>query len=227
MTIPLWTNQYFWWNLKLGPRLGSCWGCILLTPFTFCMEGAHIAAQRQQSLSRSLLPSMDVVCFLLVVFFFVGIMLDDFFGCRMPKKRCILDMIPLDCFCFGIMLVGLDVWCPKEETPRLKDVPLQGNDMTYPTKRIIQKINENHQCRAGKRICDSSQEGISAKACKHLHMNLSNQKPSHGLGYFQGDPAPQIGEPTGKFPPLFCLEQIHSVFGVCTKGGFAAFFRDN
>ena len=67
------------------------------------MEGAHIAAQRQQWLSRSLLPSMDVVCC-----FFVGIMSDDF-GCRMPKKRCILDMIPLGCFCFGIMLVGLYV----------------------------------------------------------------------------------------------------------------------
>ncbi|CAE7307013.1 DTX46 [Symbiodinium natans] len=30
----------------------SC--CILLTPFAFCMEGAHIAAQRQQWLSRRL-----------------------------------------------------------------------------------------------------------------------------------------------------------------------------
>lgn len=188
---------------------------------SYCCTKAAIVVQKSFAFNGC--GVFFVGCF----FFFVGIMLDDFFGCRMPKKRCILDMIPLDCFCFGIMLVGLDVWCPKEETPRLKDVPLQGNDMTYPTKRIIQKINENHQCRAGKRICDSSQEGISAKACKHLHMNLSNQKPSHGLGYFQGDPAPQIGEPTGKFPPLFCLEQIHSVFGVCTKGGFAAFFRDN
>ena len=33
-------------------KIPFCPGCILLTPFTFCMEGAHIAAQRQQWLSR-------------------------------------------------------------------------------------------------------------------------------------------------------------------------------
>lgn len=39
--------------LKAVPVVSlSC--CILLTPFTFCMEGAHIAAQRQQWLSRRL-----------------------------------------------------------------------------------------------------------------------------------------------------------------------------
>ena len=71
--------RFGWWNFKFGllkcwldmlkhtfcclnqQLLGfnismfvasATWGCILLTPFTFCMEGAHIAAQRQQWLSR-------------------------------------------------------------------------------------------------------------------------------------------------------------------------------
>ena len=50
----------------------------------------------------------------------------------------------------------------------------KGNDMTYPTKW---EINENHYCRAGKRICDSSAGGYFSDPHRP---HESNQRPSHG-----------------------------------------------